>query len=84
MQEGCVSPYWLNAAELSGSLPTPFPLSRQPKKFLSFLFVAGRAYWLDRGEGVGEEPNHTTARKPGPLQIIQYSLIESKQQSLKI
>jgi hypothetical protein len=26
-----------------------------------------------RGE-VGEEPNHTTARKPGPLEIIQYSL----------
>jgi hypothetical protein len=23
---------------------------------------------------VGVEPNHTTARKPGPLQIIQYSL----------
>ncbi len=23
------------------------------------------------GEGVGEEPNHTTARKPGPLIIIQ-------------
>ncbi len=26
------------------------------------------------GEGVGEEPNHTTARKPGPLENIQYSL----------
>ncbi len=26
------------------------------------------------GKGVGEEPNHTTARKPGPLQIVQYSL----------
>jgi hypothetical protein len=24
---------------------------------------------------VGEEPNHTTARKPGPLYIIQYSLV---------
>ncbi len=24
---------------------------------------------------VGEEPNHTTARKPDPLQIIQYSLL---------
>ncbi len=23
---------------------------------------------------MGEEPNHTTARKPGPLEIIQYSL----------
>ncbi len=26
------------------------------------------------GSGRGEEPNHTTARKPGPLVIIQYSL----------
>jgi hypothetical protein len=25
---------------------------------------------------VGEEPNHTTARKPGPLGIIQYSLLD--------
>jgi hypothetical protein len=25
-------------------------------------------------EGVGEEPNNTTPRKPGPLHIIQYSL----------
>jgi hypothetical protein len=24
---------------------------------------------------MGEEPNHTTARKPGPLKIIQYSLL---------
>ncbi len=23
--------------------------------------------WLERGEGVEEEPNYTTARKPGPL-----------------
>ncbi len=23
---------------------------------------------------MGEEPNHTTARKPGPLEIIHYSL----------
>ncbi len=26
------------------------------------------------GEGVGEKPNHTTTRKPGPPCIIQYSL----------
>ncbi len=24
---------------------------------------------------VGEEPNHTTANRPGPLYIIQYSLL---------
>ncbi len=29
---------------------------------------------LAHGRGVGEEPNHTTARKLGPLWIIQYSL----------
>jgi hypothetical protein len=27
-----------------------------------------------RGEGIGEEPNYMTARKPGPLKIIRYSL----------
>jgi hypothetical protein len=42
---------------------------------LSFLRVAGRAYWRKSGEGVGEEPNHTTARKPCPLSVIQYSLL---------
>ncbi len=26
------------------------------------------------GELAGEEPNHTTARKLGPLEIVQYSL----------
>jgi hypothetical protein len=26
------------------------------------------------GGGMGEKPNHTTVRKPGPLQIIQHSL----------
>jgi hypothetical protein len=25
-------------------------------------------------ERAGEEPNHTTTRKPGPLQLIQYTL----------
>ncbi len=30
----------------------------------------------ERGEGVGEEPNQTTTRKPGPLQIIQSSLLQ--------
>ncbi len=26
---------------------------------------------------MGEEPNHATERKPGPLEIIQYSLEET-------
>jgi hypothetical protein len=29
------------------------------------------------GKGAGEEPNRTTARKLGPLYIIQYSLFHS-------
>ena len=33
---------------------------------------------LPTAEGVGEEPNHTTAKSP--LQIIQYSLVELVQQ----
>jgi hypothetical protein len=31
---------------------------------------------LELTDGGGEEPNHTTARKPGPLEIIQYSLVQ--------
>jgi hypothetical protein len=31
----------------------------------------------ERRKRVGEEPNHTTARMPGPLQIIQYSLLQA-------
>jgi hypothetical protein len=53
-------------------LPTPpslhpFPLSRL-SLFLS-LPVCRRSKLLtgERGEGMGEEPNHMTARKPGPL-----------------
>jgi hypothetical protein len=29
----------------------------------------------EEGKGVGEEPDHTTTRKPYPLKIIQYSLV---------
>ncbi len=36
--------------------------------------VAGRLL-TGEGEGVGDEPNHTTARKPGTLYIVQYSLV---------
>jgi hypothetical protein len=35
-------------------------------------------YYRENGrEGEGEEPNQTMTRKPGPLQIIQYSLDNS-------
>ncbi len=30
----------------------------------------------ERGEGRGQEPNHTTARRPGPLQSIKNSLLD--------
>ncbi len=48
------------------SLPSATCLS-----FSVFLFIAGRDYWREGGGGGGvEEPNHTTARKPGPLETI--------------
>ncbi len=45
-------------------LPPPLPHSTVSNlsSFSVFLCVAGRAY-CGRGEGVGEEPNYTTARK---------------------
>ncbi len=55
---------------LFGSSPTPFPPLRSASclSFSVFLCVAGRAYWREkRGDGLGDKPNHTTARKPGPL-----------------
>ncbi len=57
---------------LAHPLP-PSPISKL-SLFLS-LPMCRRSGLLTRdGEGVGEEPNHTTARKPGPLWIIQYCL----------
>ncbi len=56
--------------------PPPFPVSNM-SLFLS-LPVCRRSSLLN-GEWawVGVEPNHTTAKKPGPLKIIQYSLSPS-------
>ncbi len=52
--------------------PSPSPVS----KFSLFLSLTECRRWsLLTGECVGEELNHTTARKPGPLYIIQYSLV---------
>jgi hypothetical protein len=33
---------------------------------------------------VGEEPNHTTARKPSPLSIIQYSVVVGNSESVDV
>jgi hypothetical protein len=51
------------------------PPCRQQVVSLS-MCVADWALLTGDGAGgeVGEEPNHTTARKPSPLQIIQYSI----------
>jgi hypothetical protein len=62
-----------------------YPLSRHSVSKLDRRRI-GRLRKRDKllpGEGVkgaDEEPNHTTARKPGPLQIIQYSLIQHPSQ----
>ncbi len=54
----------------------PLPLYRQQVfSFLGLTVCRRSSSRTGSGtEGVGKEPNHTTARKPGPLEIIQYSL----------
>jgi hypothetical protein len=49
---------------------TLFLLSRQSSCVSPVELIDGR-----EGEGLGKEPNHSKARKPGPLYIIQYSLL---------
>jgi hypothetical protein len=58
----------------SPTLPSPSYVSKldqrqtgRPRKRENLLTGEGE-------EGVGEKLNHTTARMPGPLKIIQYSL----------
>ncbi len=46
--------------------PRPFLPSASCLSFPVFLCVAGWAYLRKGRKGVGEEPNHTTAREPGP------------------
>jgi hypothetical protein len=53
----------------------PHPLSPVSKLSLLLSLPVCRLASLPTGGGGvvwGEEPNHTTARKPGPLKIIQY------------
>ncbi len=60
-----------------GSTPTPFSLLLSATCLFFSVFlrlcVGGRAYWGERGEGVGMEPIHTTTWKLGPLLIIHVS-----------
>ncbi len=52
---------------------TPFPATLSPRP--ATHRKPEKESQLLTGEGVAEEPNHTTARKYGPLEIIQYSLL---------
>ncbi len=52
--------------------PLPAHLAREQVSLFISLPVCRRSSLLT---GEGEEPNHMTARKPGPLYIIQYSLM---------
>jgi hypothetical protein len=51
--------------------PLPPPLSPGSKLDQRHTGRLKQKDILLAGEGVGEEPNHTTARKPGPLLPIQ-------------
>ncbi len=50
-----------------GSSPTLFPPWASCLSFSVFFCVSPIELIQERGEGVSEEPNHTTARKPGAL-----------------
>jgi hypothetical protein len=69
------SGFLLRSYDLAPPPPLPPPLFRQlarpatHRKTEKERQLVGRR----RDRGVGEEPNLTTARKPGPLEIIQYS-----------
>ncbi len=67
------------AVKWCGSSPTPSTPS-PVRKWHLFLCVTGRVELTDGrgGEGWGVEPNYATTRKPDPLYIIQYSLVETK------
>jgi hypothetical protein len=67
---GFLSDVWFGSLD---TLPPPFP-SASCLSFSTFQCVAHRAYWWERGEGRGEELNHKTMWKPGPLYSINYSM----------
>jgi hypothetical protein len=56
--------------------PPPSPVSKL-SLFLSLPVSRGSTLLKREREGkrVGEEPNHTTAREPGPLYYVKYSLL---------
>ncbi len=61
IEDDAISPSY----DLAPPQPPPSPLpSTSCLSFSVFLCVASRCYWP---KGLEEEPNHTTARKAGPL-----------------
>ncbi len=66
---GCLAVVWV------GSSPTPSPTVPSASSLSCSVFYSVLLVELTDGRrGGGEEPNHMTSRKPGHLQIIQYSL----------
>ncbi len=61
-------------ATLSRPPPHPLPVSKLNRRHTGSLRKRDNLLPGEGKKGVGKEPNHTTARKPGPLRIIQYSL----------
>ncbi len=57
-RSGCLADAWF------GSSPTPLPISNLQRWHTRRLRKKYR-FFMGEGEGVGEEPNHTTVRKPG-------------------
>jgi hypothetical protein len=49
--------------------PSPSPPVSKLSLFLSLSVYRRSSLLTGKGGGVGEEPNHTTARKFGPLKI---------------
>jgi hypothetical protein len=54
--------------------PTPSPVKKA--QAATYRKTEKERQLADR-KGGGEEPNHTTAGKPGPPEIIQYSLAQT-------
>ncbi len=54
-------------------LPSPLPVNKL-SLYLSLPVCRQSSLVTGEGDGGGEEPNYSTARKPGPIWIIQYPL----------
>jgi hypothetical protein len=59
----------------SPTLPYPSPVSKLDQRHTGRLRKRGNLLTSDGGKGVGKEPNHTSTRKPFPLDI--YSILSA-------